>query len=329
MRQIQFERFGGPDVLQLIECPTPAPGPGQVLIRVHAIGLNFFDTLMRQNKYAITPVLPAVLGVEIAGTIERLGAGVSDLVQGARVAVPLFATGATGGGYSDYAVVDAGLVVSFPAALSFEAATALMVQGLTALQLVTQIPPAGKTVLINAAAGGVGSLLIQLARRAGAKTLIGGASSAAKLELARDLGCDVVLDYTRPGWIEQAVQATRGYGPDIIYESSGGQVTKDSLAGLAPGGELVIYGALNIQEFQLGVSELMQLMFKNQSLTGFVTSALLTPQTLRSGLGALFDLAARGELRVTIGGTYALEHAADAHGALEGRKTMGKVVLVP
>jgi len=314
--------------LEVVEKATPIPPRGQVLVRVRAAGVNFSETLMRQNRYAVTPELPAIPGTEVAGTIERLGDGVGGLTLGARVAIPLFATGAVVGGYVDHVVVDAGLVVPLPDALSFDAAVTLMIQGLTALYLPRQISPKGKTVLVNAAAGGVGSLLLQLAKRAGAKTVIAAASSASKLELARTLGADAGVDYTKPDWVEELRAASGGNGPDIIYESVGSNITKECLAALAPGGELVIYGALNIQSFDLGVPELLGIIFKNQSLTGFALPTLLTPTGLKEGLAELFDLAVRGALKVTIGGTYPLERAADAHRALEARGTTGKLVLV-
>jgi NADPH2:quinone reductase len=328
MKQVQFSRFGGPEVLEVVEKPTPRPGHGQVLIRVEAAGINFADTLMRQNRYAVTPELPAVPGTEVAGVIESVGDGGGRLAAGMRVAAPLFATGAVVGGYADYVVVDADLVVPLPEALSFEAATALMIQGLTALYLTKQIAPAGKIVLVNAAAGGVGSLLIQLAKRGEAKAVIAAASSKDKLDFARSLGADAGVNYTEPDWTDQVRAASSGAGPDVIYESAGGDVTKGSLAALAQGGELVIYGALNIQAFQFGVPELINLIFKNQSLTGFALPTLLTGSGLKAGLTELFNLAVSGELKVKIGGTHPLESAAEAHRALEGRGTTGKLVLV-
>jgi NADPH:quinone reductase len=329
MRQVQFSQFGGPEVLQVIERGTPDPGSGQVLIRVGAAGINFAETLMRQNRYAVTPELPAIPGTEVAGTVERLGVSVSGIKVGARVAIPLFASGSVGGGYADYIVAQASELIPLPDALSFEAATALMIQGLTALYLTKQISPQGKTVLVNAAAGGVGSLLIQLARRAGAKAVIAAASSTEKLDFARSLGADAGVDYTQPQWVDMVRNASGGSGPDIIYESAGGDVTKGCLAALAPGGELVIYGALNIQGFDFGVPELIGIIFKNQSLTGFALPSLLASMGVRAGLTELFDLAVRGDLEVTVRATYRLEHAADAHRALEARGTMGKLVLVP
>ena len=191
--------------------------------------VNFADTLLRQNRYAITPELPAIPGSEVVGTIERLGDGVSGLTIGARVAVPLFATGAAVGGYVDYMVVEAGLVVPLPDAVSFEAALALMVQGLTALYLTNQISPKDNTVLVNAAAGGVGSLLVQLAKRSGAKAVIAAASAAKKLDFACSLGADVGIDYTKPDWVDEVRAVSGGAGPDIIYELVGADVTKACL----------------------------------------------------------------------------------------------------
>ena len=329
MKAVQFARFGGPEVLEVVQVPTPMPGPGQVLVRVKAIGVNFAEPLMRMNRYAVTPPLPAIPGSEVAGVIERLGAGVDHLKAGQRVAAPLFATGAVVGGYAEYAVIDAKLVALLPDRLSFEEATALMIQGLTALYLTRQAPPNGKTVLINAAAGGVGSLLVQLAKRASAKTVIAAASTGEKLAFARTLGADVGVNYTQPDWIDGVREATGGLGPDIIYESAGGQVTIKSLEALAPLGQIIIYGALNIQSFQLGVPELLGLIFKNQSLTGFAFAPLLNPASLRVALADLFDLAGKGELAVTIGGRYNLGKAGEAHQALESRATTGKLVLIP
>lgn len=328
MKIVQFGRFGGPEVLELVQGDILTVASGQVLVRVRASGVNLADSLMRENRYAVTPELPAIPGFEVAGTIERVAGDVVGLVPGARVAVPLFAAGAISGGYREYVAVDTSIVVPLPEALPFDLATALMMQGLTAHYLVRQVPPRGKTVLINAAAGGVGTLLVQLAKRAGATRVIAGASSREKRELARSLGADAGVDYTASDWAEALRRETDGAGPDIVYESVGGSVTRVALEALAPGGTLVVYGALNIQSFELGVPELVQLIFKNQSLTGFALPTLLTPDGMRSALEELFNLAQKGELVVTIGGRYPLERAAEAHRTLSRRETMGKLVLV-
>ena len=331
MKAIQLRRFGNPDVLDYIDFPTPVPGPGEVLVQVHAAGVNFADTLMRQDRYAITPPLPAILGSEVAGTIAALGVDVdaNTIAVGTRVAAPLFAANISLGGYAEFVVVPVDYIVPLPDNLSFDQATALMVQGLTAAYLIKQVPPAGKTVLATGAAGGVGSFLVQLARQAGARHIVAAASSEQKLAFTRSLGADVGIDYTDPHWTVSLNAALGGAGPDIIYESVGGTITMDGLAALAPLGQMVIYGALNIQQFALGVPDLLGLIFKNQSITGFALVPLLTPGSLKRELGALFDDAAQGLLTVTIGGVYPLADAADAHRALEARNTIGKLILVP
>jgi NADPH2:quinone reductase len=326
MRAVQLSRFGPPDVLEIVDVPTPIPAPGEVLVRVRASGVNFFETLMRQDRYAVTPELPMIFGVEVAGVIEALGDGVARSLLGARVAVPMFAVGRGSGGYAERLAIDAASAVPIPDDLSFEDATALMVQGLTALHLVRRSPPVGKTVLVNAAAGGVGSLLVQLAKRAGAKLIVATASTNEKLDFARSIGADAGVDYTAPDWVARVRDATGGAGADIVYELVGGAVTRASLDALAPRGELV-FGALG--RFDLDASDLEKMFLRNQSLRGFALLPLLTPAVLKSSLTELFDLAASGELKVIQGGRYPLDQASEAHRAIEERRTTGKVVLVP
>ncbi|MBO1907548.1 zinc-binding dehydrogenase [Microvirga sp. 3-52] len=325
MKAVQLNRFGGPEVLEIVETPTPAPQPGEVLVCVQAAGINFFEILMRQDRYAVTPELPMMLGVEAAGVIDALGDGVASPAVGSRVAVPLFAIGRSGG-YAEYVVADAASVVPLPDDLSFEDATALMVQGLTALHLVRQSPPNAKAVLVNAAAGGVGSLLVQLARDSGARLVIAAAGSDEKRELALALGADIAVDYSSPDWVERVREATGGRGAEIIYEFIGGSFTKACLDALAPGGELV-FGALG--RFRLDQAAMDGLFAQNQSVKGFALLPLLTPDTLKTDLGWLFDEAANGRLKVIQGGRYLLDRAADAHRAVERRETVGKVVLIP
>jgi NADPH2:quinone reductase len=307
MRAVQLSRFGGPDVLEISESPTPTPQPGEVLVRVQAAGINFFEVLMRQDRYAVTPDLPMALGVEAAGVVEALGDGRS-------------------GGYADYVIADAASVVAVPDGLSFEDATALMVQGLTALHLIRQSPPKDKAVLVNAAAGGVGSLLVQLARNSGARLVIAAAGSDEKRELALSLGADIAVDYGSPDWSGRVREATGGRGADIVYEFIGGTFTKACLEVLAPGGELV-FGALG--RFGLDQSDMEELFARNQSLKGFALLPLLTTDNLKLDLIWLFGQAANGRLRVLQGRRYPLEQVADAHQALESRATVGKIVLVP
>jgi NADPH2:quinone reductase len=245
---------------------------------------------------------------------------------GKRVAVPLFAVGRATGGYAEYISVKAADVVPIPDDLSFEQAIALLVQGLTAALLTQQSSPQAKTIAVTAAVGGVGSLLIQLAKRAGAKKVIALASTQSKLEVAESLGADFVFDYQKHGWIDQVKQVTGGKGIDIIYDSVGGSITGPCLKALAPRGELV-FAALN--RCQLTTRDLETMFNQNQSIKGFALLPLLNTVTLRDELSSLFHLAQTGRLKVLIGSRYPLDQVAEAHRALENRLTTGKVVLTP
>ena len=321
MRTIEFKRFGPPDVLEVVERPQPKPAAGEVLVQVHAAGVNFFEVLMRADRYAVTPQLPMVPGVEVAGTITGLGEGTDPSLLGARVGIPLFGVGRGSGGHAEFIAIEAASVIRLPDALSFEDAVALMVQGLTALYLVRQAPPAGKTVLVNAAAGGVGSLLVQLARLKGAKRVIGAAGSEEKRLLALSLGADLAID---PNLQDAQIMGPDGAGVDIAYDTVGGKTTKSSLVTLAPGGQLV-FAALG--RFELDKADLNGMFERNQSLTGFALLPLLTKEGLWNDLSELFQLAIAGQLKVLRGQTFALHEAALAHRAIENRETTGKVVL--
>lgn len=325
MRAVQLSRFGEPEVLEIVDVPTPVPAPGEVLVRVRAAGINFFEVLMRQDRYAVTPDLPMIPGVEAAGVIEALGDSVASLAVGTRVAVPLFAIGQSGG-YAEYVAVNADCVVPLPDGLSFDDATALMVQGLTALHAVRRSPPKDRTVLVNAAAGGVGSLLLQLARDGGARRVIATVGSDEKRELALGLGADVALNYTLPDWTELVRAAAGGSGADVAYEFIGGAFTKASFDALAPCGELV-FGALG--RFTLGSDDMEEMFVGNQSLKGFALLPLLSPAGMNADLAWLFERAASGRLAVIQNSRFPLDQVAEAHRALEDRKTVGKVVLVP
>ncbi|CAN7634517.1 quinone oxidoreductase family protein [Bosea sp. LjRoot237] len=329
MKAIQYSRFGGPEVLEIIETDQPSPGPGEVLIAVGAVGVNFFEVLMRQDRYVVTPALPFVPGVEIAGTIAALGEGVTAFSVGERVAAALYVAGVQSGGYAEYVAVSADVVVRLPEALPFAAATALQVQGLTALHLLRSNPAAGRNVLISAAAGGVGSFLVQLAKRAGAKRVIAMASTPEKLALAQGIGADAGVDYTRPDWPEQVRALTDGAGPDLIFDASGGDIPAQCLALLAPFGRLVLYGPLSIADFRPDAEALKTLIFGNRAIAGFSLLPHLTPGRLAQDLGELFALATAGELKLLPGGSFPLAQASAAHAALESRQTAGKLVLVP
>jgi NADPH2:quinone reductase len=264
----------------------PSPGPGEVLIKVGGVGVNFFEVMMRQDRYAVTPPLPFLPGVEIAGTIAALSEGVTNLSVGDRVAAALYAAGVQSGGYAEYVAVKAEVVVRLPDEISFATATALQVQGLTALHLLRSHSAAGRNVLISAAAGGVGSLLVQLAKRSGAKRVIAMASSAEKLALAQELGADAGIDYTQADWPEQVRAATDGVGPDLIFDASGGDIPARCLALLAPFGRLVLYGPLSLADFRPDAEALKTLIFGNRSVTGLFAAAASGARTPRGANSA-------------------------------------------
>lgn len=326
MKAVRLTRFGGPDALEVVDVPTPAAGADEILVRVRAAGINYFETLMLDDRYAVTPQLPAALGVEVAGVVEALGPGVAEPPVGARVAVPLFATGRPFGGYAEYVAVDAASAVPIPDGLSFEDAAALLVQGLTALHAVRRSPPGGKAVLVAPAGGGVGTLLVQLARQAGARRVIAAAGSPGKGELARSLGADAAVDYTAPDWPARVRAAAGDAGVDVAYDFVGGGITAACLDALAPGGDLV-FGALG--RFAADGARLEVAFSKGQALKGFALLAVLDPAGVRADLADLFGRVSRGGLRVMRGGSYPLDRAAEAHRAVEERRTTGKVVLVP
>lgn len=326
MKVVQFTRFGPPEVLETIEVPKPEPKGGEMLVRVHAAGVNFFEVMMRADRYAVTPPLPVFPGVEVAGIIEELGTDADPSLLGARVAVPLFAIGRGFGGYAEYVAVDARAAVRLPDGLSFADATALMVQGLTALHMVRRSPPKGKVVVVNAAGGGVGSLLLQLARLKGASMVIAAAGTEAKRKIARSLGADMAVDYTAKDWVGPVKAATGGQGADIIYETVGGDIARASLAALAPAGEMLLAA---MGRFSLELSEIRSMLDANQSLKGFSLLPLIATDKWKGDVTLLFDLAASGRLKIVQGGRFSLDEAGEAHRALEERRVSGKVVLVP
>lgn len=326
MKAIEYRSFGGPEVLQVIDAPMPALGRGEALVRVRAIGLNFFEVLMRQDRYDFTPDLPFVPGVEVAGVVEALGEGAQAPAVGTRVVVPMFAFGRGSGGCADYVSIDASALVPIPDGVSFEVATALMIQGLTALHLVRQSSPKGKTVLVTAAAGGVGSLLIQLAKEAGAKTVVALAGGSEKVTFARSLGADVAIDHRAADWQATLSRDLVGISVETIYDFVGGDFTRSALGVLSPGGE-VVFGAMG--RFELGVADVEQMLSNNQSLRGFALLPLLKSSSLKVDLAHLFRQVVEGRLKVHVGGRFPLAQAAEAHRLMEARSTLGKIVLVP
>jgi NADPH2:quinone reductase len=322
MKAIRIHETGGPEVMHLEEIETPVPGENEVLIKVAAAGINYADLMRRQGTYLTRTRTPATLGLEVAGTVVALGPGVSSPAPGTRV------VSIVDGGYAEYAVANAGMVIPIPEALDFVHAAAFPIQGLTAYQLLrdaARLQP-GESVLVQAAAGGVGTLAVQLARLMQAGKVIGTASNASKLDLVRQLGADTAIDYTKDNWVEEVKAATDGRGADIILEMVGGTIGEQSLRCLAPFGRMVVFGAASGQAVQFTGR---QLMYRNQAIIGYWLSAWMQrTDRIAAAASELMQFLAAGKLRIIVGQTFPLAQAAEAHRAIAERRTTGKVVLL-
>jgi len=322
MKAIVYTEFGGPDVLKLEDRPTPVAGPGQALIKVAAAGVNFIDIYQRMGWYKVS--LPAIPGGEGAGVVEAIGEGVTEAKPGDRVA--WFGGSAC---YATHTLVPADRLVALPGEISFEQGAAAMVQGITAYVLahVTYPLKAGDSCLIHAAAGGVGLLLCQIAKQAGA-FVIGTVSTEEKAALARATGADEVILYTRQDFLEEVRRITGGKGVNVVYDSVGKDTFDRSLESLAPLGYLVSFGQSSGFPAPLDIQRLggvRSLFVTRPSVFAYVRDR----QKYLAYAGALFDMVAAGKLNFRIGGVYPLTEAAAAHIALASRQTTGKLVLIP
>ena len=321
MKAIRINETGGPEVMHLEEIETPTPKEGEVLIKVAAVGINFADLAQRQGAYLTRTRTPMTLGLEFAGTVAAHGPGVSSPAMGTRVVA--FGEGA----YAEYAIAPATSVIPIPPGLDFTQAAAVPVQGITAYQLLRESAQLqeGESVLVHAAAGGVGTLAVQLAKLMGAGTVVGTASSSSKLDLARRLGADTAINYTEANWVEQVKNATGGKGADIILEMVGGEIAEQSLQCLAPFGRMVVYGAASGQMVQFSG---LQLMYKNQAVIGYwLTSQLSRTDRVGRAMLEIMQYLSSGKLEIVVGQTFPLAEAVEAHKAIAERKTVGKTVL--
>jgi NADPH2:quinone reductase len=308
--------------MQLVERPRPTPGPGQVLIRAEHAGVNWADLMQRNGEYPTVLPVPYIPGHEVAGVVASVGDGVADVQPGQRVAamVPL-------GAYAELVVAPAAWTLPMAADVDTASATALLVQGLTAQLLVKQLVRAGDRVLVTAAAGGVGSLVLQLAVATGASRVVGVAHGANKCRLIEALGA-VAVDYALPDWPEQA-RAAAGGGFDCIVDAVGGNVREAAYALLAPFGRMGIYGNASREEEHWNAARWHRLLMANQSVCGYaITNWLLArPAFMREAYAQQLALLAQGALRVQLHPEFQLEEAEAAHRALAQRQTLGKVVL--
>jgi len=315
MRAIQMSEFGGPEVLQLVELPQPTPGPGEVLVRVSRAGLNFADTHRRTNTYLAKDELPLVPGTEVAGVREDTGERVVALCGS--------------GGYAEYAIAPGALTFPIPDGVDDETALALMLQGLTAWHLYRTCARigGGESVVVHAAAGGVGSLAVQLGKAMGAGRVIATASTQDKRALALELGADAAVDGAPEGLTERLLEANLGAPVDVVFEMAGGAVFDASLAALAPFGRLVTYGIASGENNTLRSGDLMR---RSHAVVGFwFAHCIGRPAMIDEALADLFERVRRGELRVVTGPAYPLADAARAQSDLAERRTTGKITLDP
>jgi NADPH2:quinone reductase len=313
MRAIQMTEFGGPEVLQLVELPTPVPQPGEVLIKVSRAGLNFADTHTRTNSYVQKATVPMIPGGEVAGVREDTGERVVALVGT--------------GGYAEWATAPQDMVFPIPHGCDDATALAMLVQGTTAWHLYKTAGrvAAGESVVVHGAAGGVGSIAVQLGHALGAGRVIATASSEHKRELALELGADVALDPAAEGLTERLLQANDGRAVDVVFEMSGGDVFDASLKALAPFGRMVAYGIATNEPNRVSTGSLLR---HSRAVVGFyIFHCFARPGMFAQALADLFARAARGELRAVVGHTYPLAQAAQAQIDLQERRTTGKLLL--
>jgi NADPH:quinone reductase len=322
LKAIQITQTGGPEVLTLVELPIPTPGPGQVLIKIAAVGINFIEIYYREGRYKAP--LPLIPGTEASGTVVQVGSNVEGFVVGDAVAT----TGALGS-YAEYALVPAAQLVRVPAGMDLKLAAAVMLQGMTAhyLTFSTWVLVPGETALVHAAAGGVGLLLTQVARACGAR-VIATVSTPEKAELACAAGANEVILYTEDDFETETRRLTEGRGVDVVYDSVGKTTFEKSLNCLRPRGLLALFGGSSgaVPPF-----DLIQLSAKGSL---FVTRPTLrdyiaTRAELEERAKAVLNWAAEGKLKLHAEHTYPLAEAAQAHIDITSRRTTGKLLLIP
>jgi NADPH:quinone reductase len=322
MKTIHVMEPGGPEKMQMAEVPTPKPGPGQALIRLKAIGVNFIDVYFRMGRYKAD--LPITLGNEGSGTVEAIGPGVNEVAAGDRVAWAM-----QRGSYAEYALVPGAILVKIPEHVSFETAAAAMLQGMTAHYLAHSTFPlkSGDTCLVHAAAGGTGALLVQMAKMLGAR-VFGTVSTEEKAKIARDAGADEVIRYTEQDFQAETRRLTGGRGVDVVYDGVGKTTFDKGLDSLRPRGMLALFGQSSggVPPFDPNILNGKGSLFLTRpSLAHYLQSR----DELLWRAGDVLGWIDGGKLKLRIDRTYPLSEAAAAHRDLEGRHTAGKLLLIP
>lgn len=324
MKAVQLTGFGGIENLEVVELAKPIPQAHEVLIRVEAAGINFAELEMVKGKYPSGKAVPFVMGFEVAGTVVEAGSQTNGVKAGDRVTAIV-----SSGGFAEFAVADASRAIPIPEGVSAAEATTIPIQGLTAFALLKLVakPQADESLLIQAAAGGVGLYLVQLAKHFGLHKVVALAGSKEKCDLVRQLGADVAIDYSQRGWTDQVKEVTEGRGVDVLLEAAAGDVGRESVRLVAPFGRIVLFGARNVHE-AYEAERIQQLVHRNQTLIGF-NLPTMQPELLGECVAGLLKLVAEGKLKMFANSAFPLEQARAAFQALASRQTIGKVVLVP
>jgi NADPH:quinone reductase len=334
MKVVQMQQYGAADVLKYQEIPTPKPAAGEILIKVESASVNYSDIAHRRNRlYPFPTPLPFIPGNEVAGVVEALG----EAVEGPPVGTPVFALVGNGSnGYAQYAVTPANQVIPIPPGVSADQAAALPVAGTTALLIIREMArlQPGETILVEGAAGGVGSYAVQIAKLLGAGCVIGAASSPTKFPTILDLGADHVVDYTQADWPAQVREFTQGRGVDVVLEMSGARVFAQALSCLAPFGRTIVYGVASGEPLQFDEESIIHFFYNpslNQSIHVFNLGLWfgMRPQATAKAMGDLIGYVASGQVKVQITHVLPLAQAAEAHRMIEERRTTGKVILKP
>ena len=324
MKSVVVTKLGGPEVLQVMEQPVPEPGLGQVRIRVAATSLNFADVKARQGQYHNAGQPPFVPGLDVAGIIDAVGTGVTSFVRGQRViAFP------STGSYCEYTIAQEALTYLIPDALAWESAAALPTVGVTAYELLTKVTrlSPGESVLVHAAAGGIGTAALQLAKYLGAGRVIGTVGSDEKMAIAKEYGADVVINYRNGSFADRVLEVTDKNGVDVILDAVAGDAFPDNLKCLARFGRYVAFGNAGGRYGSVGTDELHG---SCRSVLGYSmgTTRRYRPETLRPSVESVLSLAAEGRLTVPVCARYPLKEAAAAQTLLESRTSTGKIILV-
>ena len=327
MKSILVKERGAADVLKIVELSKPNISTNDVLLKINAVGVNFADIMQHQGTYPLQLPLPYTPGMEMIGTVENIGSEVKNVNLGERIAAISFMAG----GYAEYAVIKPEQIIPVPDNISDRQVLALLIQGLSAYLLLSyaaKVRP-GESILVHAAAGGVGNLLVQIAKLMDAGDVFGTAGTRQKRDRIKTYGVDYAIDYNNSNWHEEILKITDGKGIDIILDPIGESATAQNLSSLGIEGRFINYGWLSGNCPSLTPKQCQTLLFNNQSVSGFAVNVVMErhPDIVNAAFKQLFDWVREDKLKPVLGSVFTLEDAAKAHQAILNRETIGKVIL--